>query len=99
MSESQAVCVAEPRAQQYQFDWNGETFEAKGESSSFEGKHSASKPGTPWLAYVAVEGWRWVARMQVGGGWCSGIGSTPWQALDAVVTAWQDQVAKLVVTK
>ncbi len=80
---------------QYTFSWGGVRFNARSQSSLFEGMRTAVPAGPGWSAAVSVDGWLWRARLTVNGGTAGGEGPTPWQALDAALAAWTDIVAAL----
>lgn len=79
-----------PVPEQYRFTWRGTVFERQArEAPAFSGD------GKWGCAFVAVDGWRWSARLSVNNGIAAGYGPTPWQALDAAVVQWQSDVEAL----
>lgn len=85
----------DPTPEHYRFYWRGVTFRFK--HGNYPGFTSTAVAGDVWHAEVSVEGWRWTARLNVNGGIATGVGTTPWQALDAAVVAWQDLIGKLAL--
>lgn len=79
----------------YRFNWRGVAFRFK--HGSYPAFTSTAVAGDVWHAEVSAEGWRWSARLNVNGGVATGVGTTPWQALDAAVVAWQDLIGKLAL--
>ncbi len=84
---------ATAEGQEKSFEWHGVTFTYN--FGNFPGFRSDKVDGDMWHAAVHVDGWRWTARLNVNGGTATGVGTTPWQALDAAVVEWQTIVERL----